>query len=198
VSFGAIRVRAPAHQGSGAEPISCWFVRAWEEHPPADVEGLEWALACGFAVTTAEDALSAVGIYAHRWLIEEFHKGLKSGMGAERLQLESAHRLYAAIALMSVVSLRLLELRERAWVDPAAPAEQSGLGELERVVLSRRLGRPLATVRDVILAVGRLGGHMNRKADGLPGWLTLHRGMRVLGNLVEGARLMRARGDGYG
>jgi hypothetical protein len=191
VSFGAICVRAPAHQGRAAEPISCWFVRAWEEAPPEGVEPLEWVLAVGFPVTTAEDALRGVGIYAQRSLIEEFHKGLKTGMGAERLQLETAGRLYAAIALMSVVTLRLLDLRERAWLDSEAPAERSGLDPLERELLSRRLGRVLETVRDVILALGRLGGHMNRKADGLPGWLTLHRGMKVLQNMVEGVRLMR-------
>jgi Transposase DNA-binding len=190
VSFGAICVRAPAHQGRTAEPVSCWFVRAWEEHPPAGLEPLEWVLAVGSPVETAAGAALAVGIYAQRSLIEEFHKGLKTGMGAERLQLETAARLYAAIAVMSVVTLRLLDLRERAWVDPEAPAERSGLDALERELLSRRLGRVLQTVRDVILAVGRLGGHMNRKADGLPGWLTLHRGMKILQNLVAGARLV--------
>jgi hypothetical protein len=190
VSFGAICARAPAHQGRAGEPVSCWFVRAWEENLAEGVDPLEWVLAVGLPVETAEDALRAVGIYAQRAVIEEFHKGLKTGMGAERLQLETAARLYAAIALMSVVTLRLLDLRERAWVAPEAPAEQSGLDALERELLSRRLGRVLPTVRDVILALGRLGGHMNRKADGLPGWLTLHRGMKVLQNMVEGARLV--------
>ena len=60
---------------------------------------------------------------------------------------------------------------------------------MERMLLSERLGRRLETVRDVMLALGRLGGHMNRTRDGLPGWLTLHRGMRVLQHMVDGARL---------
>jgi hypothetical protein len=190
VSFGAICLRAPAYQGRAGEPVSCWLVRAWEEAPPPGVEPLEWIVAAGFPVVSVADAFRAVGIYGLRPLIEEFHKGLKTGMGAERLQLETAARLYAAIALMSVVTLRLLDLRERAWVNPEAPAEQSRLDTVERELLSRRLGRVLETVRDVILALGRLGGHMNRKADGLPGWLTLHRGRKVLQNMVEGARLM--------
>jgi hypothetical protein len=192
VSFVPACIRPPAHQGRAGVPIACALVRAWEEHPPAGVEPLEWVLAVGFPVTTPEQALEAVGLYSHRPIIEEFHKGLKTGMGAERLQLETGARLFAAIALLSVVTLRLLDLRERARLDPEAPAERSGLDELEREVLSRRLGRVLATVRDVILAVGRLGGHMNRKSDGLPGWLTLHRGMKVLQAMVEGARLMQS------
>ena len=107
------------------------------------------------------------------------------------MQLETAARLSAAIAIMSVVTLRLLDLRERAWLEPEAAAERSGLDALERELLSRRLGRVLETVRDVILALGRLGGHMNRRAAGLPGWLTLHRGMKVLQNLVAGAKLVQ-------
>jgi hypothetical protein len=191
VSFGRICVRAPAHHGAGAAPVSCWFVRAWEAAAPAGVDQpLEWLLACGSPVETHEDALRVIGIYAHRPLIEDFHKGLKTGMGAERLQLETGARLMAATAVMSVVTLRLLELRERARVTPEAPATESGLDALERELLSRRLDRRLETVRDVVLAVGRLGGHMNRKADGLPGWLTLHRGMKVLRLMVTGARLV--------
>jgi hypothetical protein len=191
VSFGPITVRAPAHHGRAAAPVSCWFVRAWEASPPATVDQpLEWVLACGFPVETVEEALRAVAIYAHRPFIEEFHKGLKTGLGAERLQLETGSRLCAAVAVMSVVTLRLLDLRERARVRPEAPAEESGLDALERELLSRHLNRRLVTVRDVVLAVGRLGGHMNRKQDGLPGWLTLHRGMKVLRQMAAGVRLM--------
>ena len=32
---------------------------------------------------------------------------------------------------------------------------------------------------------------MNRRSDGMPGWLTLWRGMNKLRLLVEGARLVR-------
>ncbi|MDQ3009327.1 MAG: hypothetical protein M3X11_01285 [Acidobacteriota bacterium] len=49
------------------------------------------------------------------------------------------------------------------------------------------LNRPLKTVGEVALAIGRLGGHMNRKADGLPGWQTLFRSMAKLNDLVEDA-----------
>ena len=49
----------------------------------------------------------------------------------------------------------------------------------------------MVTVREVALAVGHLGGHLNRKSDGLPGWQTLWRGMAKLGHLVAGVRLAR-------
>ena len=56
------------------------------------------------------DGIVAVMDYGTRFLIEEFHKGLKTGLRAEGLQLETANRLFAAIAVMSVVALTLLDL----------------------------------------------------------------------------------------
>ena len=52
---------------------------------------------------------------------------MKTGLGADKLELETGARLKAAVALMSVVAVRLLALKEPARVDPQAPAEKSGL-----------------------------------------------------------------------
>jgi Transposase Tn5 dimerisation domain len=111
---------------------------------------------------------------------------MKTGLGAERLPLESVERLCAAIAIMSVVALRLIELRERLRKQPDAEATQSGLSPLALEVLRQKSGRTLRTVREVALAIGRLGGHLHRKGDGLPGWQTLWHGMNTLHALVEG------------
>jgi Transposase Tn5 dimerisation domain len=51
--------------------------------------------------------------------------------------------------------------------------------------------RTLTTVASVILALGRLGGHMNRPSDGMPGWITLWRGMQALRLMVKGAEIER-------
>jgi len=87
---------------------------------------------------------------------------------------------------MSVVALRLIELRERLRMHPEAEAEQSGLSQLELEVLGERSGRKLRTVREVALALGRLGGHLNRTRDGLPGWQTLWYGMNTLPGRADG------------
>ena len=42
------------------------------------------------------------------------------------------------------------------------------------------------TIREFYMALARLGGHMNRKSDGFPGWLTLWRGWMKLHSMVEG------------
>jgi hypothetical protein len=198
ITWGPVRVRAPERPGHAAgtnEPIDCWFIRVWEPAPPAGAEALEWVLDTDQRTETLEEALVGVMDYGTRSLIEEFHKGLKTGLKAEELQLETAHRLFAAIAVMSIVALRLVDLRELGRAAPQAAAVVTGLNEMELEVLSLAVGRALTTVASVLLAVGRLGGQMNRRSDGMPGWITLWRGMKVLRLLVRGAELERTRNN---
>lgn len=179
----------PGHSQGALPPVACHAVRVWEEHPPAGEEPLEWILLVGHDVVNFDQALEASVQYASRWIVEDFHKALKTGLGAERLQLEDAHRLFAAISIMSVVALRLLDLRERLRIHPHEHASNAGLDTFELRVLASHLQRELKTVEDVSLAIGRLGGHMNRKSDGPPGLLALWHGIKELQALVAGARL---------
>jgi hypothetical protein len=192
VSAVVVGLKAPQRRGDkGQLPprLTVTAVRVWEESPPAGAEDIEWILVCDAAVTTWAEAQDRALQYACRWLIEDFHKALKTGMGAERLQLEEGHELFAAVSIMSVVALRLIGLREQVRAAPKAPAEASGLSALELHVLRAKLEAPLRTVEEVVLGVGRLGGHLNRKGDGLPGWQTLWQGMTQLRQLVEGFQL---------
>ncbi len=166
-----------------------------EPAPPEGVEALEWVLYTDQRTETLEEALVGAMDYGTRFLIEEFHKGLKTGLKAEELQLETGHRLFAAIAVMSVVALRLLDLRELGRAVPEAPARVTGLSVLELELLSLAVNQTLTTVASVLLALGRLGGHMNRRSDGMPGWITLWRGMKMLRLLVRGAELERIRSN---
>ncbi|MEW6212754.1 MAG: IS4 family transposase [Acidobacteriota bacterium] len=192
ISAVGVLVRSPQRPGKGAgylAPVKCSLVRVWEENEPEGVEKLEWFLLTDLEVENFSQGLEIALIYSTRWLIEEFHKAVKSGTKAEQLQLERAEGLMAAIAIKSIVALRLIELKERVRIEPEAKAEESGLSELELEILRNKLKRPIKTVRDVALAIGRLGGHLNRKGDGMPGWQTLFRGMSKLKDLVEGVRL---------
>jgi hypothetical protein len=63
-------------------------------------------------------------------------------------------------------------------------------------VLSARFGDArqsgtIPTIRQAMLWIGRLGGHLGRKRDGLPGVRTLWRGWRDLAIMVYGYRLSR-------
>ena len=89
-----------------------------------DVKGLERILWCDGRVKSFEQARECVPQYTSRWIVEEFHKALTTGMGAERWQIESADRLFAAIAIMSVVALRLIGIREVTREKPGRRQKQ--------------------------------------------------------------------------
>ncbi|MBN9522777.1 hypothetical protein J0H58_30370 [bacterium] len=52
-----------------------------------------------------------VGHYSRRVVVEEYHKGQKTGVGIERLALEAPAGLRAAIAVLNVVAVVVANLR---------------------------------------------------------------------------------------
>ena len=56
-------------------------------------------------------------------------------MGAEKRQLQTAARLFAAVALPRVVALVLVDLREQSRYYPERPADAAGLDPLHLRVL---------------------------------------------------------------
>ncbi len=57
------------------------IVRVFEE-PAGGKDALKWILLTDLPVDTFEQAFEVARMYSYRWLVEEFHKALKSGMGA--------------------------------------------------------------------------------------------------------------------
>ena len=178
-------------------PLELWAVRVAEvgPPPPPGAEPLEWVLLTDLPAGTAAAAWEKVQWYACRPMVEELHKAMKTGASVERPQFESADRLEPVIALLSVVSAVLLGLRELARRPDAdrTPATSAVPRRHVRVLSAWRYGRPSAdlTLLQFVMALGRLGGHLNRKRDGPPGWLTLWRGWAALQLMVEGAELAR-------
>lgn len=190
LNWQKVTLRAPSRPGKGIgklPPLEETVVHVWGTLENGEL--IEWFLYTDLEVNTLEDAIKIIQYYAKRWVIEDYHKTLKTGMRAENLQLETAHALFAAISIMSVVALRLLDIRERLRVHPEAPAIESGLSELELKVLGQYLKRELKTVKCVVLAIGRLGGHQNRKSDGMPGVLSLWWGLSRFLTIMEGVKL---------
>jgi hypothetical protein len=197
LAAGALQAQPP-RQPRGEhrqEALSVWVVQVREVDPPAGVEPLEWILLTNVAVESLADACERVDWYKMRWIIEELHKGLKTGCAVEALEFRHEERLQPVIALLSVVAVFLLQLREvsrraEATVQPALEV----LPRIWVVVLSRWRWKETRldwTVSDFCYALARLGGHQNRKCDGLPGWLTLWRGWTKLQTMLDGAETMQ-------
>jgi hypothetical protein len=184
---------APPGKKSGEyapPPLQLWAVRVWEENTPADEEPLEWLLLTNVAVQALPDACARIAWYEYRWIIEEYHKGMKTGCGIETLQFDTVEAAEPTIALLSAVATTLLRLRDAARAPDAGHrlatevVDRVYMAALASVYPGRLQGA--VTVLSFYLHVARLGGHQNRKGDGFPGWLTLWRGWTKLESIVTG------------
>jgi hypothetical protein len=182
----------------GDEPLDVWVVCVTEVDPLPGVEPLEWILLTNVAVNSFEDARQRSQWYGRRPVIEELHKGQKTGCGIELPQFTDESRLEPVIALLSVVAVLLLSMRDMARAPESAKTPATDLLPLTWVEMLnawRWKDRNRATtVAEFLFAVARLGGHLNRKSDGNPGWLTIWRGWQKLMLMIQGAEAMERSG----
>jgi len=187
---------APPHWACGdyapAEPLALWVTHVLELNPPAGETALEWILLSNVPTESFAAACERVDWYGCRPMVEELHKGMKTGCGIELMQFEHADRLEPLIAVLSVVAAVLLQLRQAARrADAGTTPATTLLPALFVQVLSGwRYADPRrpTSVLEFTMALARLGGHLNRKGDGFPGWLTLWRGWEALRMMVMGAQ----------
>jgi hypothetical protein len=162
------------------------------EAPPA-VEPLHWVLLTSWPIDDLSAVLRVVNAYTRRWLIEEYHKALKTGASVEESQLSSARSIGALIGILAVVAVRLLNMKLLAAARPNDALEPDELGAEALTILEKKVGTPKEgwTNQSVIVAVARLGGFLARKSDGNPGWISIWRGWHRLMLMVQGFLLAR-------
>ena len=195
LSFSATTIEIPrtaTAKAGGASSIRLNVVYVVERRPPRGEPPVEWFLLTDLPVDSAAQIAFVVDCYRGRWTIEEYFKALKTGCQYERRQLESAHSLLNALAVFAPVAWRLLLLRHLARHAPERPASMA-LTKTQLDVLRAVAKRPMVkrpNVKQAMLAVAALGGHLPRNGD--PGWLVLGRGMHDLLLLELGWRAREA------
>jgi hypothetical protein len=147
---------------------------------------------------TWEEACERVEWYAARWLIEVYHKVLKSGCRIETRQFEQAERLKRYLALESIVAWQVLYLtmvgRETPSMPCTAVLEQDEWQALYCFI--HQVSTPPATppvLRDVTRWIAQLGGFLGRQHDGQPGSTVLWRGLQRLHDIVLTWQLLHPR-----
>lgn len=193
VAFAPVQIKPPNNKNGkhGKQPIRVWVIRVWEPCPPQGQERLEWFLVTNEPIQTFEDAYRVVGWYECRWIVEEYHKGMKTGCRIESPQFTDEDRLQPAIALLSILTLTLLAMRDASRCSDAKKRPATDLISEDYVmVLSawrHRKHHPDWSIHDFYLALARLGGHQNRKHDHPPGWQVIWEGWKELQAMVCGA-----------
>lgn len=194
VQLAAAPVWIPAPQGTlqrWSQPIiAAWIIRIWEAQAPAGVEPLQWILVCSVPTHDLEQLKTRRDWYGCRWLVEVFHHIEKSGCQEEARRFETAARMEACLAVLSVVAVRIFQLRTALESQPAAPADQvATAAEIEVLCMWHKQDASELTVREFVRGVAKLGGFLGRKHDGEPGVLTLWRGYQRLQDMLLGYHL---------
>ena len=175
-----------------SEPLLMWCVEITEPNPPPGAEALTWVLITSELVTDAGQASTVVQNYAKRWGVEEYHKALKTGCHVEERYYQTSQRLERVTGLHAILALRLLQMRELADETPHLPAEDVVPKIwIETLASIRRQSSARMTIQQFVRHLAGLGGHLGRKRDGKPGWITLWRGLEKLLLILRGTELNR-------
>jgi len=192
VRVGQIKIPRPRHVSPWVRklqqpPIAMNVVEVVEVNAPKGVTPIRWILFTSLPVSTFEEAWLVIGYYELRWLVEEYHKALKTGCRTESPQLKTAGRLEAFVGLASVVAVRLLQLKSLARTNPEVPAQHVVPSVWLKMLKLARKKLPRVydlTVGQFYREVAKLGGFLGRKSDGEPGWITIWRGWEKLNMYV--------------
>ena len=177
------------------DELSINAVHVIEPAPPDGEQPVEWMLFTSEPVTSLEQATAIVDHYRSRWVIEEYFKALKTGCSFEKRQLTSLDSLTRALGLLVPTAWHLLLLRHLSRAAPTTPA--TSVFDSEQLLLLRTLMAkyryvlpPTPTVRESLLGIAALGGHIRSNGD--PGWQVLGRGFTRFVEAEEVWRLARS------
>src|SRR5258706_7335986 len=190
VSWQPVSLRSPRNALGEESLLTAWVVRIWEISPPAGATAIEWLLLTSVPVDCLQDALERINWYPCRWIVEEYHSCLKTGCAIEKSQLQHADRLQRLLAFLSILAVRLLQLRDLSRAMPNLLARQSVQALLVQIIAHRLHANPNSlTLAQFWRSVAGLGGFPARKSDGQPGWKRLWHGWLRLLDLAEGASI---------
>ncbi len=182
LSWTAVEIKAPKYMGKNKKPIPGTYIRVWE----AKENGLEWILFTTLPVESFEQALEKVKWYSMRWIIEEYHKCLKTGCGVEKRNFQSGKALEAVIGMLGIIAAKLLDLKYIAREGNVLMAKEVIPKDLLGIIIRRyKLEEERLTLKEFWRNVARLGGFIGRKSDGDPGWQTLWKGWIKLLTIQE-------------
>ncbi len=191
-----VTLRAPWRPDVKHPPYTLSVVEAREVAAEGVKSPIHWVLLTSFPVKSFEDAKKVIAIYTKRWLIEEYHKALKTGTRVEASQLSEASRIKALLAVLAIVALRLLAMKFMALARPDDKIKPDDMDEVYIKILEKTCGKPKAgwTYKTYLVCVARMGGFLARRGDGMPGWLTIWRGWQRMIMIYQGYLLATEKG----
>lgn len=159
----------PSYPFQNKRPLKCRVIYAREVKPQKKEGPVEWVILTSLKANSFRENCKVLDLYAIRWIVEEYHKCLKTGCRLEERQLKDNKRIERLMDFLSVVALRLLQIKEQVksgqhlfskdYIDGVT------LEVLERKTLK---DTDSMTLKDFWIEVAKIGGFLGRKNDGDP------------------------------
>jgi hypothetical protein len=201
VRFGPVRIRRPTSCSDPAAPaeIELSAIEVRELNPPPGEDPILWRLLTTHAVTSVEQAVTAIGWYRQRWHIEQLFRTVKrqglniedsalaEGDGLEKLAVMA---LVAACQTMQLVLARSCSRHDQPASHVFDNRELQVLGALQKRLQGRTAKQqnphPPGTLAWAAWSIARLGGWTGYASDKSTGPITMRDGLERFRAIVQG------------
>lgn len=192
VKFYKVKLVPPVGKTNRCQPVEVYVVSAKERKSEGvkETELIDWKLLTDLPIETFQQALEVITWYQMRWNIETYFKVLKSGFGTDKSRLRHGDRIRKFVALVSVLAWRVFWLTTITRSCPnESPTLCYGREEIKALqAIEKRQGRTLylgtSSLKEVTVAVARLGGYLARRSDPPPGNIVIWRGLQRLHDIT--------------
>lgn len=146
---------------------------------------ISWLILTLDEVTTPSQVIEKVEQYSKRWLIEIFHKLIKTGFRIEQCCLNTKDRLSKYIKTVCIAAFRLFELTYLNRSEPKAPCTKVLTSAEYQALILLKTGKKeqkqkTVTIREAVHWIAEIGGYWGRKGDCEPGIITIWRGWQTI------------------
>lgn len=200
VGFGEVDIKRPARLPRGTLPdaVTMTVVVVREVSPPAGADPVRWVLLTTHAVESLDQALTVVGWYRKRWLVEQLFRTLKTqGFNVEESQVVEAHALMNLVTAALIAAMQTLQLtlaRDGATRQPVSDAFTAAEVRALQAVARKLPGRtvkqrnphPPDRLAWAAWIIARLGGWTGYASQKPPGPKTMHLGLTHFQALAHG------------
>jgi len=182
VRAASVTLRAPWRCDKKLTDTTINVVLVTEVDVPQGEEPIEWILLTSLPIDTIEAIKSVIQYYTVRWMIEVYFRTLKSFCRIEERQFETLDRVLNAIAIYMIIAWRSLYVCRIAREMPDDSCEIIFEPEEWKAVHSFvHMEMPPEnppSLKEMVRAIGQLGGFINRTHDDQPGPLTVAAGLQ--------------------
>jgi hypothetical protein len=203
VRYGRVSLRRPSnsvHAERYPRSLDVYAVQVREKagSVPAGEKPVEWILYTSHRVADAQDALTVVGYYTMRWIMEELFRTLKpEGINCESSEPESGPALRKLFIMAFPAAIRILQMRQARSGETSQPAslvfspEQTACMEdlqtrFEGKTEKRKNPFKKDTLAWAAWTIARLGGWKGYASQRPPGVITLYDGYIRFQGIFDG------------